>query len=153
MTLVLASGSPQQRAILEQIGVAFTVRPSDVEEETQGDPVQVAEENARRKALAVPGELVLGADTLVAIGGPTLGKPAHPPPPPAPAAPPRARSRPAVTSGTDRQALDDRGRSRTSSAPPGNLEVSRTGLGIPRFLHVRQPCHQGRPDDRAPQPP
>jgi septum formation protein len=46
-----------------------------VEEETHGDPRAVAEENARRKALAVPSPLTLGADTLVAIGGEILGKP------------------------------------------------------------------------------
>jgi septum formation protein len=35
----------------------------------------VALENARRKALAVPGSLVLGADTIVALGADILGKP------------------------------------------------------------------------------
>jgi septum formation protein len=73
--LVLASASPQRRAILEQIGVPFTVRPADVEEETHGDPVGVAEENARRKAAAVRSPLTLGADTLVAVDGDILGKP------------------------------------------------------------------------------
>lgn len=78
--IVLGSGSPQRRAILEQIGVSFTVLVSDVEEESQGDPVQVAEENARRKAravaaLAATGSTVLGADTLVAVDGDILGKP------------------------------------------------------------------------------
>jgi septum formation protein len=47
-----------------------------VDEETAGDPVAVAEENARRKAAAVASPLTLGADTLVAIGGDILGKPA-----------------------------------------------------------------------------
>jgi septum formation protein len=51
------------------------VRPAGVEEETAGDPRAVALENARRKALAVPGELVLGADTDVALDGEVLGKP------------------------------------------------------------------------------
>jgi septum formation protein len=46
-----------------------------VEEETAGEPRAVALENARRKALAVSGELVLGADTLVTIDGDVLGKP------------------------------------------------------------------------------
>ena len=55
--------------------MSFTVRPSDVEEETHGDPVAVAEENARRKAVAVPSALTLGADTLVAVDGDILGKP------------------------------------------------------------------------------
>jgi septum formation protein len=46
-----------------------------VDEETEGDPHAVAEKNARRKAAAVPGELVLGADTIVALDGDILGKP------------------------------------------------------------------------------
>jgi septum formation protein len=51
------------------------VRPADVDELTEGDPREVALENARRKALAIPGELVLGADTDVALDGDILGKP------------------------------------------------------------------------------
>jgi len=79
--LILASASPQRRAILDQVGILFDVRVSGVEEETHGDPVAVAEENARRKALAVAATLedealVLGADTLVAVDGDILGKPA-----------------------------------------------------------------------------
>jgi septum formation protein len=75
--LILASASPQRRAILAQTGIPFDVRPADVEEETEGDPVAVAEANARAKAEApgAPG-LVLGADTLVAVDGDILGKPA-----------------------------------------------------------------------------
>ena len=46
-----------------------------MEEETDGDPAEVAELNARRKALAVPGEAVLGADTIVVLDGAILGKP------------------------------------------------------------------------------
>jgi septum formation protein len=52
------------------------VRVSGVAEETAGDPRWVAEENARRKALAVPSPLTLGADTDVALDGEILGKPA-----------------------------------------------------------------------------
>jgi septum formation protein len=73
--LILASASPQRRAILTQAGVRFEVMPAGVEEESSGDPRQVAAENARRKASAVPGALVLGADTLVAVDGAILGKP------------------------------------------------------------------------------
>ncbi|HEX2086374.1 MAG TPA: Maf family protein [Solirubrobacteraceae bacterium] len=74
--LVLASRSPQRRAILEQLGVEFDVAPADVEELESGDPVEVAKENARRKAAAVEGELVLGVDTVVALDGRIYGKPA-----------------------------------------------------------------------------
>ncbi len=73
--LILASASPQRRALLAQVGVPFTVRAADVEEDAAGEPAAVAEGNARRKALAAPGELVLGADTVVAVDGDVLGKP------------------------------------------------------------------------------
>jgi septum formation protein len=79
--LVLASGSPQRRAILDDLGLAFEVRASDVAEEEAGAPRVVASENARRKALAVaadaPDDVVLGCDTLVATDGREIwGKPA-----------------------------------------------------------------------------
>jgi septum formation protein len=79
--LVLASGSPQRRAILGDLGLDFDVRASDVAEEDEGAPRVVASENALRKALAVAGEnadaLVIGCDTLVATDGTTIwGKPA-----------------------------------------------------------------------------
>jgi septum formation protein len=77
-TLVLASRSPQRRAILETLGVPFEARPVDVIEEDEGVPVAVAGENALRKAVAGKArgdEIVLGVDTLVAIGLEIWGKP------------------------------------------------------------------------------
>jgi septum formation protein len=80
--LVLASGSPQRRAILGDLGLDFEVRASDVAEEDEGAPRVVASENALRKALAVADaagpdadELVLGCDTLVATELEIWGKP------------------------------------------------------------------------------
>ncbi|HZB76234.1 MAG TPA: Maf family protein [Solirubrobacteraceae bacterium] len=73
--MILASASPQRRAILQQAGVEFEVAPTGVEELAAGEPRAVAAENARRKALAAAGALVLGADTLVALDGDILGKP------------------------------------------------------------------------------
>ena len=74
--LVLASRSPQRRAILEQLGVDFTVEvPAGVEELTEGDPRGLVVENALRKARAVPGEPVLGVDTAVVLDGRVYGKP------------------------------------------------------------------------------
>jgi septum formation protein len=74
--LVLASRSPQRRAILEQLGIDFTVAVPEVEEVSQGDPRTVVVENALRKARAVPGERVLGVDTAVVLDGRVFGKPA-----------------------------------------------------------------------------
>jgi nucleoside triphosphate pyrophosphatase len=80
--LVLASRSPQRRAILEQLGVEFSVQVPDVEELESGPPHEVALENAYRKAASVAGEgsggVVLGVDTVVALGARMYGKPADP---------------------------------------------------------------------------
>jgi len=73
--LTLASRSPQRRAILEQLGVDFTVEAPGVEELAEGDPRELVLENARRKARAVEGARVLGVDTAVVIDGRALGKP------------------------------------------------------------------------------
>jgi septum formation protein len=77
--LILASSSPQRRAILASLGVDFAVRPADVVEADEGPPLAVARENALRKALAVHGTaggVVLGVDTVVALGLELWGKPA-----------------------------------------------------------------------------
>jgi septum formation protein len=80
LPLVLASSSPQRRAILERLGVGFTVRPAEIEELSSGDPAALVTENARRKAHAArtPGsqEAVLGCDTIVVHDGVVFGKPA-----------------------------------------------------------------------------
>jgi len=76
VSVILASASPQRRAILEQLGVAFSVVAPDVEELQGGHPVEMVVENARRKARAVEGEWVLGADTAVVLDGRAIGKPA-----------------------------------------------------------------------------
>ena len=75
MRLTLASRSPQRRAILEQLGIAFEVVAPEVEEVSEGDPRGLVVENARRKARAVEGDRVLGVDTAVALGRRVLGKP------------------------------------------------------------------------------
>jgi septum formation protein len=72
--LVLASRSPQRKRILEQLGIEFRIEPADVEEVTEGDPRAVVVENALRKARAVEGGLVLGADTEVFLDGRVFGK-------------------------------------------------------------------------------
>jgi septum formation protein len=78
--LILASRSPQRRAILAQLGIAFEVLAVDVEELTAGDAVEIARSNALRKARAGaaqrPQHTVLGVDTVVALDGEIFGKPA-----------------------------------------------------------------------------
>ncbi len=74
--LVLASGSPQRRAILAMLGVVFRVQAPGVTESDDGDARDLVVENARRKAGAVIGARVLGVDTVVALDGAVHGKPA-----------------------------------------------------------------------------
>jgi septum formation protein len=79
--LILASRSPQRRAILEQLGIEFSVVVPEVEELEAGPPYEIAVENAYRKARAVANaahgaSTVLAVDTVVAIGGELYGKPA-----------------------------------------------------------------------------
>src|SRR4051794_24374194 len=80
--IVLASASPQRRAILTQLGLPSVVRPANLEERSEGDPADVALANARAKAQAIAAETsdgdgpVLGVDTLVALDGRIYGKPA-----------------------------------------------------------------------------
>ena len=77
--LVLASSSPQRKAILERLGVSFTVRVPEVAELSAGDPREVASANALGKARAAraqgAGEAVLACDTIVAQAGVIYGKP------------------------------------------------------------------------------
>jgi septum formation protein len=71
--IVLASTSPQRRAILEQLGIPFRVVPPAYEE-VGDDPVEHAVQKAR--SVDGGGEPVLGVDTVVVLGGNVLGKPA-----------------------------------------------------------------------------
>lgn len=79
--IILASASPRRREILEQVGVAFTVKVADVSEEidpslSPGEQVRLlAERKAKAVSAQLSGEIVVAADTMVCIGGETLGKP------------------------------------------------------------------------------
>jgi septum formation protein len=79
--LVLASASPRRAALLRAAGYDFEVRPSGAVEWPfpGGDPAVYAEALATAKvaqAHAAPGEVVVGADTIVVLDGVVLGKPA-----------------------------------------------------------------------------
>ena len=80
--IILASASPRREQLLFQAGCEFRVIPSGFyEDNAQGlPPDQLALVHARAKALdvavkALPGELVIGADTVVALGAKVFGKP------------------------------------------------------------------------------
>jgi nucleoside triphosphate pyrophosphatase len=80
--LLLASTSPQRRAILEQLGVPFdVVAPEYVEHDPPGvGAAELVREHARGKARSVAaladGRPVVGVDTAVLLGGRIYGKPA-----------------------------------------------------------------------------
>src|SRR5271163_2443025 len=85
--LVLASASPRRRELLTQAGYSFTVHPAHIPEDPfpNEDPIAYVVRLARQKAETVfaeisskgpaPPQVVLGADTTVAIDGLILGKP------------------------------------------------------------------------------
>lgn len=80
--LILASGSPRRKELLTRAGYEFRVIVSDAEEDltSQISPAQTAMNNASLKAQAVArtrpaNELVIGADTVVAVGNTVFGKP------------------------------------------------------------------------------
>jgi septum formation protein len=82
--LLLASTSPQRRAILEQLGLPFeAVAPRFEEDDDPArDPVELVREHARGKARSVAREAgerpVLGVDTTVVLDGTVYGKPSGP---------------------------------------------------------------------------
>jgi septum formation protein len=81
--LLLASTSPQRKAILEQLGIPFDVIAPRYEEETpeRADAVGIVREHATEKARSVAngaGERpVLGVDTAVVLDGRIFGKPSN----------------------------------------------------------------------------
>ena len=81
MRWILASASPRRRELLRQIELPFEVSPSEADENIEREtPELLVEELSRRKCAEVGnrigGEcLVLGADTVVALGDQVLGKP------------------------------------------------------------------------------
>lgn len=82
MALILASGSPRRRELMQLITDNFTIVTSEVDEGTlfADTPARLAQSLAAAKAQAVaaqrPGDTVLGFDTVVDCGGVVFGKPA-----------------------------------------------------------------------------
>jgi septum formation protein len=79
--LIFASQSPRRKVLLQQIGLRFVVRPSDVREDLwdHESPEHNVRRIALRKAVEVSGSvkrgIVIGADTIVVLGKSILGKP------------------------------------------------------------------------------
>ncbi len=79
--IVLASGSPRRRELLEKIGITdFTVRVPQVEESYPESlsPEEIVSYISRKKSLALPtteDEIVITADTMVFLDDKRLGKP------------------------------------------------------------------------------
>ena len=71
IAIVLASASPQRSLLLSELGVAFVVAPSSVDEDAHPELIPakraaiLAEEKARDVAPRHPGSWVIGCDTLV----------------------------------------------------------------------------------------
>lgn len=85
MDIILASASPRRREILENLGVEFTVRVADTDENSDiRDPEELCCLLSRRKAEAAAQKLsaddisntvIIGCDTVVALGDEIFGKP------------------------------------------------------------------------------
>ena len=82
--IVLASGSPRRRQLLEMLRIPFRVIAPDVDEHVLPgeEPAAYVTRLSRVKAAVVapqvPGEVVLAADTTVVLGGVIIGKPESP---------------------------------------------------------------------------
>jgi septum formation protein len=81
--LVLASGSPRRRALLDLLGIPHVVHPASIEERPEPDesPLDFCRRAARDKAIHVAASMpdlpVLAADTVVAVDDDCLGKPTN----------------------------------------------------------------------------
>ena len=81
--IILASNSPRRKELLEQIGITdFKVSAPNVDESVESglSPAEIVEELSLRKARAAakkagPSDLIIAADTVVALDGAVLGKP------------------------------------------------------------------------------
>jgi septum formation protein len=80
--LILASGSPRRKALLKDLSLRLKIVPADVQEipRPKEDPgsfsKRLAEEKAGIVSSLFPDHWVLGADTVVVLGGKIMGKPA-----------------------------------------------------------------------------
>ena len=82
MDIILASQSPRRRELLERMGLPFRIITPDIDEHMErelppGELVAaISAEKARAVAAQAGGAIVIAADTVVALDGAVLGKPA-----------------------------------------------------------------------------
>ena len=76
-TIVLASSSPRRKQLLDMLHLPVLVKPASIPEQPlpREEPLAYARRLALEKARAVPGRVVLGADTIVVLDGAILEKP------------------------------------------------------------------------------
>ena len=78
--VVLASQSPRRRQLLSLIGIEHDVRPADIDEryfageQPRAHALRLA--RGKAEAIAAPGAVTIGSDTIVVVDGEVLGKPA-----------------------------------------------------------------------------
>ena len=78
--VVLASQSPRRRQLLSLIGIEHDVRPANIDEtyypgeQPRAHALRLA--RGKAEAIAAPGAVTIGSDTLVVVDGEVLGKPA-----------------------------------------------------------------------------
>lgn len=79
LKILLASSSQRRIDLIEELGLDFKVaNPNAIEDKDSQDPVVRVEGNAQRKAKSLeglPGQLIIGADTVIYHKGEILGKP------------------------------------------------------------------------------
>jgi septum formation protein len=79
LTLILASTSAIRRQMLDAAGVEYeAVKPAVDEDELKlglGDPADIASRLAEAKAQSIPGDWVIGSDSVVCVGGRLFSKP------------------------------------------------------------------------------
>jgi len=69
--LMLASGSPRRRQLLDALGIPYVQASADIDERAAAHPAL-----AKAEHLARPGIVTLAADTMIELGSERIGKPA-----------------------------------------------------------------------------
>jgi septum formation protein len=79
--IILASGSPRRKELLEKLEIKFDIQPSNLDENFTTDmlPQEVVENLSQQKAADIseknPDAIVIGVDTVISIDYETYGKP------------------------------------------------------------------------------